>query len=188
MKTFSKNPFYITIIFSGTVSAIESFPSRCPINGEQDYVLLANSIVAIVYLSLFIISNIILKIVFRNEEQENFQNFSLKTLTIGVAFVAAVLGFLGIIQFLPNSDFDMKANYMIITVCNAALVLYIIKENEFTFPFLLSLFQQIRCTDPNAVDPIVPIFPMQELNPRTLRVNQDCRIKDLEDDGGIFMG
>ena len=102
--------------------------------------------------------------------------------------MAAVLGFLGVIQLLPISDFDMKANYMIITVCNAALVLYIIKENEFTFPFLLSLFQRLRCTNPNAVDPIVPTYPMQELNPRALDNNQDCRIIDLEDDGGIFMG
>ncbi len=167
---------------------MESFQSRCPVTDGKDFVVLVNIFIVSVYLAIFILSNIILKFLFRNENQDNGQGFRLKTMTIGIVVVAGVLGFLGIIQLLPNSDFDLKPVYVLTSVLISGLGLCIIKENEFTFPFLLSLFQQIRCTDPNAVDPIVPIFPMQELNPRTLRVNQDCRIIDLEDDGGIFMG
>ena len=109
-------------------------------------------------------------------------------MTIGIVFVAGVLGILGIIQFLPNSDFDLKSVYVVSGVFISALGLYIIKENEFTFPFLVNLFLWVKCTDPNAVGPIVPAYPLQELNPRALENNQDCRIIDLEDDAGIFMG
>ena len=148
--------------------------------------MLANTIIGSVYLAIFILSNIILKFLFRNENQDNAQDFRIKTMTIGIVFAGGVLAFLGIVQFLPNSDFDLKPVYVLTSVFISALGLYIIKENEFTLPFLVNLW--VKCTDPNAVSPIVPVYPMQELNPRALENNQDCRIIDLEDDGGIFMG
>ena len=165
---------------------MESFQSRCPVTDEKDFVVLVNIIIVSVYLAIFILSNIILKFLFRNENQDNGQGFRLKTMTIGIVVVAGVLGFLGIIQFLPNSDFDLKPVYVLTSVLISALGLCLIKENEFTFPFLVNLF--LKCTDPNAVGPIVPANHMQELNPRALENNQNCRIVDLEDDGGIFMG
>ena len=165
---------------------MESFQSRCPVTDEKDFVVLVNIIIVSVYLAIFILSNIILKFLFRNENQDNGQGFRLKTMTIGIVVVAGVLGFLGIIQFLPNSDFDLKPVYVLTSVLISALGLCLIKENEFTFPFLVKLF--LKCTDPNAVGPIVPAYPLQQLNPRALENNQDCRIIDLEDDGGIFMG
>ena len=147
--------------------------------------MLANTIIASVYLAIFILSNIILKFLFRNENQDNAQDFRIKSMTIGIVFVGGVLAFLGIVHFLPNSDFDLKPVYFLTSVFISALGLYIIKENEFTLPFLVNLW--VKCTDPNAVSPIVPVYPMQELNPRALENNQDCRIIDLEDDEGIFM-
>ena len=148
--------------------------------------MLANTIIGSVYLAIFILSNIILKFLFRNENQDNAQDFRIKTMTIGIVFAGGVLAFLGIVQFLPNSDFDLKPVYVLTSVFISALGLYIIKENDFTFPFFVNLW--VKCTDPNAVSPIVPVYPMQELNPRALENNQDCRIIDREDDGGIFMG
>ena len=150
--------------------------------------MLPNTIIASIYLAIFILSNIILKFLYRNENQDNTQGFRLKTMTIGIVFVAGVLGILGIIRFLPNSDFDLKSVYVVSSVFISALGLYIIKENEFTFPFLVNVFLWVKCTDPNAVGPFVPAYPLQQLNPRALENNQDCRIIDLEDDGGIFMG
>ena len=165
---------------------METFLSRCPVTAEEDSVMLANTIIVSVYLAIFILSNTILKFLFRNENQDNVQGFQLKTMTIGIVFVAGLFVFIGIVHFLPNSDFGLKPVYVLTSVFISALGLYIIKENEFTFPFLVNLFLWVKCTD--AVSPIVPAYPIQELNPRVLENNQDCRIIDLEDDGGIYMG
>lgn len=146
----------------------------------------------ITYLTVFISSNIILTFMFRNADENLFQNFRVKTVTIGITFVAGFVGIVGMFQFLPIYDFDVKSTFFIIIVDLAALALYIVKENEFTYIFILNLSLWNRCRNPNGVGPLpLPAYPLQELNPRALGHNvsgQNCRIIDLEDDGGIFVG
>ena len=153
---------------------------------------LANTIIASLYLTIFILSNIVLRIVFRNEEQDNFQDFRLKSVTIGIISVLGSLGILGVVLLWPNSDYDIEIIYIIILVQIGLLLLYIIKENEFTFPFMLNLFPWNNCINSNLVAPLpLAVYPLQELNSRELQnrsSNQDCRVIDIEDDGGIFMG
>ena len=172
------------------MAAIESFPTRCPITTEKNNVTIIVSVMLTIYFCVFIASNIVLRISLRNEIDENFLDFNLKSVTIGIIFVAAALGVAAMILLLPRSDFDLRIVYTIILVDISALLLYTIKEKEFTFHFILSLWNRFR--NPNAVVPgPLPALPLQELNPRVLennRAGQDCRIIDLEDDGGIFIG
>ena len=153
---------------------------------------LANTIIISLYLTIFILSNIILRIVFRNDEQDNFQDFRLKSVTIGIIFGLCCLGIFGVVILWPNSDYNIEIIYVIILSNIGLLLLYIIKENEFTFPFMLNLFPWSTCINCNLVAPLPPaVYPLQELNSRELQnrsSNQDCRIIDIEDDGGIFMG
>ena len=153
---------------------------------------LANAIIISLYLTIFILSNIILRIVFRNEEQDNFQDFRLKSVTIGIIFGLGCLGIFGVVISWPNSDYNIETIYVIILSNIGLLILYIIKENEFTFPFMLNLFPWSNCINSNLVAPLpLAVYPLQELNLRELQnrsSNQDCRVIDIEDDGGIFMG
>ena len=153
---------------------------------------LTNTIIISLYLTIFILSNIILRIVFRNEEQDNFQDFRLKSVTIGIISFFGFLGIFGVVILWPNSDYNIEIIYVIILSNIGLLLLYIIKENEFTFPFMLNLFPWSTCINCNLVAPLPPaVYPLQELNSRELQnrsSNQDCRIIDIEDDGGIFMG
>ena len=179
------------LLVPGTVSAVETFPTRCPTTLEKDdNVVVLNAVISATYFSVFIITNIVLRIAMRNEDQNNFQNFRLKSVTIGIIFVAAVLGVASMILLLPKPNFDLRVIYTIILIDIFGLLLYIIKEKTFTFPLILSLWNRFR--NPNSVVPEPPMpLPFQELNARALENNisrQDCRIIDLEDDGGIFMG
>ena len=184
-------PLYKTYCL-GTVHILESFKSRCSPTEEQDYVALANAIIVSLYLIIFILSNIVLRIVFRNEEQDHFQDFKLKSVTIGIVFVLAALVISGLVLLWPDSDYGIETTYIIILVEIGTLMLYIIKENEFTFPYMLNLFPWSNCINSNLVAPLPPaVYPLQELNSRALQTrssNQDCRVIDIEDDGGIFMG
>jgi len=113
--------------------------------------------------------------------------------TIGIIFGLGCLGIFGVFGILrPNSDYNIEIIYIIILSNIGLLILCIIKENEFTFPFMLNLFPGSNCINSNLVAPLPSaIYPLQELNSRELQnrsSNQDCRVIDIEDDGGIFMG
>ena len=179
------------MLVPGTVSAVETFPTRCTITLEKDdNVLVRYAVILGTSFSVFIARNIVLRIALSNEVQDIFQDFRLKSVTIGILFVAAGLGVSSMILLLPRSNFDLRVVYTIILIEIFGLLLYIIKEKAFTFPFVLSLWNKFRT--PNSVVPEPPMqLPFQELNSRALEnnvVRQDCRIIELEDDGGIFMG
>ena len=170
--------------------ATETFPTRCPITIEKNTIAIIFSVIFTIYFCVFIASNVVLRIPLRNEADDNILDFNLKSVTIGMIFIVAALGVAAMILLLPRSDFDLRIVYTIILLDISALLLYIIKEKEFTFPYILSLWNRFRNT--NAVVPgPLPALPLQELNPRVLennRAGQGCRIIDLEDDGGIFIG
>ena len=142
---------------------------------------------------MFLLTNLVLRVAL-DEDQHHFQEFRLKTMTIGVALVVSTISFIALLQLLPKSNFDMVPNYALIAMITSLLLLYVIKEHEFTIPFTLNLLKSLwsRCQSQNTINAVVPfqlqIPPMQELNPRALRCNmlsQDSRIIDLEDDGGV---
>ena len=180
-------------VILGTVNPLESFSSRCPPTDENDYSDLVMGIITATNLTVFLLTNLILllRCVFHYEDNNTFQDCRLKTMTIGVALVVGGLGFFFLLQLLPKSNFDMIPNYTLITLIESILLLYVIKEQEFTIPFTLNLLKSLwnRCQNTNnAVVPLQPqVLPMQKLNPRALLSN-DCSVVDLEDDGGIFMG
>ena len=158
----------------------------------MDYVVLANSIIALTYLTIIIVTNVVLSIVFHTQGLNELQGCRLKTVTIGIVFVVSLISFLVIIQLLPTSHFDVRPQFFSICVIYSFLVLNIVKEQENTFPIILNLTQTLRtwCRISTVIDILPqPVLPLQELNPRVLQNNsQDCRIIDLEDDGGVFMG
>ena len=153
---------------------------------------IVNVIIYIIYLIVFIASNLTLWVIFRNEDQvhDNVQHFRVKSMTIGILLLVSLLLVLGMVLILPQPEFDLRINFISNFVCIAFFALFTVKEHEFTFPFILNISLWRGCLPPNAVAPLAPsVLPMEELNPRALQnTSEACRVIDLEDDGGIYVG
>lgn len=181
----------------GTVHLIESYPSNCAPTEEIDYVVYMNIFLTVIYFLVFLISQFIVRYNFREEDQDWCLNFHITTVTVGFVGLTSFLFVLLVVNFfsLLDSFFGTEiVQYQIIILYIVLLVMYTLKEHEFTFPLLQHL---ILCKRNNAVIPfhskLLVSLPMQQLDPANLERLEELppgvrRVAEYVDDGGIFVG
>lgn len=172
---------------------IESFPSNCMPTADTDYVVYMNITLVVMYFFIFIISNIVIRCSFQVENQEAFGDcLKIKSMTVGFLFLvgcASVIFISGLKS--PNQAELVHCQINIFGV--SSLIMYIIKEREYTFPILWSLIpHRMNNVAIPALQPASSL-PMQQLNPAALNHLEELppgvrRVTEWVDDGGIFVG
>ena len=158
---------------------------------DTDYVVYMNITLAVMYFLIFIISNIVIRCSFNN--QEAFGDcLKIKSMTVGFLILVGYASII-FISGIKSPNQTGLVHYQIIFFVVLSLILYIVKEREYTFPILWSLIPH-RMN--NAVVPTLQpasSLPMQQLNPSALNHLEELppgvrRVTEYIDDGGIFVG
>ena len=151
-------------------------------------------IIFLLNLAVFLISNLIVRCHSNHQDGLNFscqqyiQCSLSKTVTIG-SF--AVLGFIGLIVLVNKKpSVELYGNVIIYFTFSfpvAGLLLHVMKEREFTLPYVKSQILRIQTLIGCMPTQVVPELPIQLVaNPNTLRIN--VQSINPQDDGGIFVG
>ena len=159
-----------------------------------DYCLIFNMIIFLLNLAVFLISNLIIRCYSNHQDGLNFscqqyvQCSLSKTVTIGSL---AVLGFIGLIVLVNgNPSVELYGNVIIYFAYSfpvAGLLLHVVKEREFTLPYVKSKLVRIQTLVGCMSTQVVPEPPIRSVaNPSTLRIN--IQPINPQDDGGIFVG
>ena len=159
-----------------------------------DYCLIFNMIIFLLNLAVFLISNLIVRCYSNHQDGLNFSCLQYiqcslsKTVTIG-SF--AVLGFIGLIVLVNEKpSVELYGNVIIYFTFSfpvAGLLLHVVKEKEFTLPYVKSQILRIQTLIGCMPTQVVPEPPIQLVaNPNTLRIN--VQSINPQDDGGIFVG
>lgn len=156
-----------------------------------------NIFLTVIYFLVFLISQFIVRYNFREEDQNWCLNFQITTMTVGFVGLTSFLSVLFVVKFFSflDSFFGIEiVQYQIIILHILLLVMYTLKEHEFTFPLLHNL---VLCRRNNAVMPFQSTqsvsLPMQILDPANLERLEELppgvrRVAEYVDDGGIFVG
>ena len=159
-----------------------------------DYCLIFNMIIFLLNLAVFLISNLIVRCYSNHQDGLNFSCLQYiqcslsKTVTIG-SF--AVLGFIGLIVLVNEKpSVELYGNVIIYFTFSfpvAGLLLHVVKEKEFTLPYVKSQILRIQTLIGCTPTQVVPEPPIQLVaNTNKLRIN--VQSINPQDDGGIFVG
>ena len=153
----------------GTVHITEVYPTGCTVTSESDVLFYVNLGLAISYLAIFIITNLSI-LWFMRDEVNIFEGFRIKTMTIGLIFLAVTLFGCMLLVFKPREPImiiDLNVSILLL------LCMFAIKEGSFTGPFIL---EKLHC-----------LLHLQNSS-STHESLETAQNRLDEDDGGIFMG
>ena len=155
----------------------------------MDTVATLNISIAVLYFLIFLLSNVMISCHYQDQVQNMFQNcLQIKTITVSLVSALAFTSVILFAKFSNTSDLPTETiQYQMYALVILLLLIYTIKEREFTFPFIKRL---LRCGNTNAVGPgdqAQGDIQLQELNPAALPP-EVRRVTGEEDDGGIFVG
>jgi len=151
------------------VHTTEVYSSGCTVTAESDVLFYVNLGLAVSYLAIFIITNLSI-LWFMRDEVNIFEGFRIKTMTIGLIFLAVTLFGCMLLVFKPREPImiiDLNVSILLL------LCMFAIKEGSFTGPFIL---EKLHC-----------LLHLQNSSSTHESLETEQNRLD-EDDGGIFMG
>lgn len=153
----------------GTVHITEVYSTGCTVTSESDILFYVNLTLAISYLAIFVFTNMSI-LWFMRDKVNIFEGFRVKTMTIGLIFLAVTLFGCMLLVFKPREPIMIiHLNVSILLL----LCLFAIKEGSFTRPYILEKLHCLLCLQ----------------NSSTTHESLETAQNRLdEDDGGIFMG
>ena len=177
--------------------AIDSYGTKCSQTTHFDHLSLSNGFFLIMSFAVFILANLYIKCYMNQENCQGFRAFfcnelpSFKTVTVG-ALTVVVLGFLWFSLWIM--DENVSASLQVIAIYAAlcpciALILIVIKDREFTHPFLVGQLKrvlQILGLKSQSVVPENTNMGIMEINPHN--VGPTLGSTRIYDDGGIYVG
>ena len=174
---------------------MEAYIVGCTATDHQDYVTLFALFYFPSCITVFVVTNILISMYLGNFSQlftlPSWSN--LKTVTIGIVAASGItLGVLILIYVDGSDNAPHLAVFIFSTVLLGIIVLYIIKEKSFTFPFIRGHLEEALRLLSCWQTPVVPFSDPteEENNPRHLPISRISggNVLRIPDDGGIYMG